>query len=86
MNKPHLLIAGDNLYPSDGTGDWIKCYESVAEAREKINYVNRPTYFSSGKMKGQLKSNSIKYAISDSINPNRKYDWYEIVDLRNWTQ
>ena len=35
MNKPYLLIAGDNLYPSDGTGDWIKCYESVAEAREK---------------------------------------------------
>jgi hypothetical protein len=86
MNKPYLLIAGDNLYPSDGTGDWIKCYESVAEAREKINYLDYPTFFSSGKMKGQLKSNNIKYTISDSIDPNREYNWYEIVDLREWTQ
>ena len=86
MNKPYLLIAGDCLYPSAGTEDWIKCYESVAEAREKINHLDYPTFFISGKMKGQLKSNSIKYTISDSISPDREYDWYEIVDLRGWTQ
>jgi hypothetical protein len=86
MNRPYLLIAGDNLYPSAGDQDWIKCYESVAEAREKINYIDYPTFFNSGKMKGHLKSNKICYTISDSKDPNREYDWYEIVDLREWTQ
>lgn len=84
MKKPYLLIAGDYQYPSDGTGDWIKCYESVAEARESISYKDNPKFFTSGKMKGQLKSNDIKYTIGDSKDPGRQYDWYEIVDLREW--
>ena len=34
--KPYLLIAGDNYYPSAYTDDWIDCYETKEEAKEKI--------------------------------------------------
>ena len=58
MIKPYLLIAGDNYYPSSGTGDWIYSYETEEEAREKWEEI----------------SSKSKY----------RYDWYEIVDLRDW--
>ena len=32
MNKPYLLIAGENFYPSDGTGDWVGCFSTYEEA------------------------------------------------------
>ena len=33
--KPYLLIAGYQNYPFSGTGDWIDCYETEEEAKEK---------------------------------------------------
>jgi hypothetical protein len=51
--KHYLLIAGDNLYPSAYTDDWVGCYETKEEAEEVLYN---------------------KY----------DYDWYEIVDLREW--
>lgn len=40
MNKPFLLIAGDNYYPDAGTGDWVECFttreEALIIAEEKI--------------------------------------------------
>ena len=59
MRKPFLLTAGDHYYPSSGTGDWVKCYETKEEAEEKWGEI----------------SSKLKY----------RYDWYEIVDLRDWT-
>lgn len=32
MNKPFLLIAGDQYYPSAGTGDWRGCFKTYKEA------------------------------------------------------
>lgn len=32
MKKPYLLIVGFDYYPSRGTGDWIKCFETEEEA------------------------------------------------------
>ena len=55
--KPYLLIAGDNRYPSAYTGDWIDCYETEEEAKEKWGEISKQKY---------------------------RYDWYEIVDLRDW--
>jgi len=52
--KHYLLIAGDEYYPSDCTGDWIECYETKEEAIEKWDEISN------------------------------RYDWYEIVDLRDW--
>ena len=57
MKKPYLLIAGDDLYPSAYTGDWIACYETKEEAYEKWGELSKQKY---------------------------RYDWYEIVDLRDW--
>ena len=55
MNKPFLLIAGDNYYPHQDTGDWRGCFETyeLAEAHLKTLY---------------------------------DWDWYEIVDLREWME
>lgn len=55
MNKPFLLIVGDQYYPSSGTGDWRGCFETIAEAK-------------------------INLALKDPSS----YDWYRIVDLRDW--
>lgn len=33
--KPYLLIAGYQNYPHFGTGNWIDCYETEEEAKEK---------------------------------------------------
>ena len=55
--KPYLLIAGDNYYPSSRTGDWIDCYETEEEAKERWEEISKSKY---------------------------SYDWYEIVDLRDW--
>lgn len=55
MNKPFLLIVGDQYYPSSGTGDWRGCFKSIAEAE-------------------------IHLALKDPSS----YDWYRIVDLRDW--
>jgi hypothetical protein len=81
MNKPYLLIAGDSHYPSADTGDWIGCFSTIEEAREQIEYIDHPRFFTQGKMKGQLKSNHITYKIGD-----REFDWYHIEDLREWTE
>lgn len=81
MKKPYLLIAGENYYPSADTGDWKGCYSTVEEAKEQIEYIDHPEFFTKGKMKGQLKSNNITYKIGNSV-----FDWYEIVDLREWTE
>lgn len=32
MQKPFLLIAGENYYPSSGTGDWVDRFTTKEEA------------------------------------------------------
>jgi len=81
MKKPYLLIAGHRYYPSADTGDWKGCYSTAEEAKEQIEYIDHPQFFTSGKMKGQLKGNNITYKIGDDV-----FDWYEIVDLREWAE
>ena len=41
MNKPYLLIAGYQYYPSDGTEDWVACYETVEKAEEKWEEISK---------------------------------------------
>lgn len=36
MSKPFLLIAGDNLYPEAGTGDWIATFSTEEEAKAEV--------------------------------------------------
>lgn len=68
--KPFLIIAGQDYYPQWETKDWIKTYETLEEAINQIKEIpNRFGY--------QDEENS--YLIN-----NHKYDWYKIVDLREW--
>ena len=32
MNKPWLLIIGDDYYPARGTGDWVSRFETEKDA------------------------------------------------------
>jgi hypothetical protein len=36
MNKPYLLIAGEDHYPCSGTGDWKGRFESYGEAESQV--------------------------------------------------
>ena len=68
--KYYLLIAGENYYPSRRTGDWIGCFETYEEA---LNQVKIEKY----DFRGQV-------CESYTVNGSDR-DWYEIVDLREWT-
>ncbi len=44
MNKPYLLIVGDDYYPSAYTGDWVACYATKEEAKEKWEELSKSKY------------------------------------------
>lgn len=71
MKKPFLLIMGSDYYPSRGTGDWQGTYESYEEAEDNVVETETEHY----SLKEDTSDNSYDY-----------YDWYKIVDLRNWTE
>ena len=74
MKKPFLLIAGYNYYPSSGTGDWISTFETFEDASAAICKVD-PW---SGINEYKLSSDNSDYPTT--------YDWFKIVDLREWTE
>ena len=82
MNKPFLLIAGDNYYPSGGTGDWIGKFETREEIEKNVETRYLEYFFTKGPRKGQLKEKARLGVTIFGI----KYDWYEIVDLRDWLE
>jgi len=84
MKKPYLLIAGSHYYPSADTGDWIACYETYEEAKEQVKFVEHHTYYTKGKNKGEIKETRETHEVSGGSYV-RECDWYEIVDLRDWT-
>lgn len=83
MHRYYLLLAGDYYYPEDGTGNWINTFEIEEEAKNVIKEIqDPPEVFQQGPRKGQIKPNQklrSYYEIGD-----RKYDWYEIIDLKDW--
>lgn len=85
MNKPYLLIAGDNCYPQGDTSDWISCFSTYEEAREQVELITNHDYYTRGKNKGEIKSTRTTYVVKGGEYGTRNCDWYEIVDLRKWT-
>jgi hypothetical protein len=85
MQKPFLLIAGAGYYPESGTGDWIGCYETEKEALEQVEFKEIHQYYSKGKNKGEIKSTHTTYVVKGG-EYDRHCDWYEIIDLRDWTE
>lgn len=68
--KFFLLLAGQDYYPQWETNDWIKTYQTLEEAQNQVKEIpNRYGYAN--------EENSYK------IN-GTTYDWYKIVDLREW--
>ena len=76
MNKPYLLIAGDDYYPSRGTRDWKERFDSYEEANAAIT--ESPVYIkiTKGKRKGESELSYTSYEYKEN-----KFDWYEIVNL-----
>lgn len=82
--KTYLLIAGDRYYPESGDGNWIGCFDTYQEADNLvIKTPVPPQVFESGKRKGLIKPNQGYIPPVCYIN-DRKYDWYQIVDLMEW--
>ena len=75
MNKPFLLIAGYSYYPESGTNDWVKCFPTFEEADSFVT-------------KTVEKTGNIRFATERTsyIINERQFDWYNIVDLREWTE
>jgi hypothetical protein len=86
MNRPYLLIAGDHYYPQGGTSDWIGCFSTYEEALGQVQFVVSHDYYTKGKNKGEIKSTRTTYKVKGGEYGARGCDWYEIVDLRGWTQ
>lgn len=74
-----LLIAGDTYYPEAYTGDWIGCFPTFDEARAQVTDVVHTQIITKGANKGQAQVTHTSYSIKGA-----KYDWFEIVDLREW--
>jgi len=79
--KPFLLIAGDNYYPEAYTGNWIGCFSTYEEAATKVTLVEHKRIITHGKRKGQEEITGKSHQID-----GRDYDWWDIFDLREWTE
>jgi len=74
-----LLIAGDCYYPQAYTGDWIGCFPTFDAARAQVTDVVHKRTITKGKRKGEEEVTHTSHSIN-----GREYDWFEIVDLREW--
>ena len=70
--KFFLLTAGDHYYPSHGSGDWIATFATHEEAEGVVTKV----------------SNHLTNHFADDhyIIYGCRYDWYSIIDLKDWVQ
>lgn len=78
--KRYLLTAGDGYYPQSGDGDWVGLFDTREEAEALITADHEHEYFSRGPRKGQIKSTRVVNKVK-----GRQVDWYEIIDLENWS-
>ena len=74
-----LLIAGDCYYPQADTGDWIGCFPTFDAARAQVTDVVHKRTITKGVKKGQQEVTHTSHSIN-----GREYDWFDIVDLREW--
>lgn len=111
MDKPFLLIIGNNYYPGDGTSDWVDCFATREEAEQFVEssgtrheedgafiFKNQKGRITTCKLKeeGGEKLSIFVNDYSDEYYKirNRRiyllegnsFDWYKIVDLREWAQ
>ena len=79
--KFYLLTMGHYYYPQSGNKDWIGTFSSREEAIDSFTVVT--------KERGTFDLNGIQYKKEPEIqylhiNTDKIYDWYNIIDLREW--
>lgn len=79
--KRFLLTAGDGYYPQAGSDDWVDMFDTREEAERLIRIEQEHDYFSKGPRKGQIRETRQVYFVND-----KRVDWYEIIDLENWSR
>ena len=75
----YLLMAGTSYYPDSGTGDWIECFDTHAEALNKVQIIVTFREITRGKRKGERYQERQHYIIN-----GHNYDWFYIIDLKEW--
>lgn len=78
-SKYFLLIAGHRYYPGGGTEDWIDTFSTEREAYTIVTHKDNTRVITKGKKKGELENTYTSYIINE-----REYDWYDVIDLREW--
>ena len=81
MNKPFLLIAGYGYYPGAGTEDWQDRFETYEEAARQIETIQHYREITKGKRKGEREETYKRY-----IYNGNKFDWYQIVNIEEWSK
>lgn len=79
--KPFLLMAGSEFYPNAGDGDWIDTFETAEDAMAEVKI--RGT----GQSVSEIEFYPSRRSLSQQtfiIGRRRNYEWYQIVDLREW--
>ena len=79
--KRFLLTAGDNYYPQYGDEDWVGMFDTREDAEKLIRTEQEHDYYLRGPRKGQVKGTRHIYYVN-----GRRVDWYDIIDLENWTR
>lgn len=69
MKKPFLLLAGHMEAPESSTEEWIRCYETEQDAEDAVTKVH--------------KYDQDLYEVEGQ--EGQQYDWFDIIDLRLWT-
>ena len=71
MKKPFLLMAGYNEAPESSTEEWVACYETEEAAMKEVTANDQKLM--------KFRDPGFKVRGTD-------YDWYDIIDLREWCE
>ena len=79
--KFYLLTMGNDHYPQDGDKDWIGTFSSREEARNSFLIITKNAE--------NFNLNGVEYKKQPKVEylhiaTNKIYDWYNIIDLREW--
>jgi hypothetical protein len=77
----YLLTMGNDYYSNSGDKDWTGTFSSREEARNSFKMITKDA--------GTFYLNGVEYKKEPKVEylhiaTNKTYDWYNIIDLREW--
>lgn len=77
----YLLTMGSWHYPQDGDKDWIGTFSSWEEARNSFTLITKDA--------GTFELNGVEYNREPKVEylhipTNKVYDWYNIINIKEW--